>query len=84
MVHLEGSSVFVPYIKSLELENLVIASPDVGGAARARNFAKFFNADIIPDSYKHLDVYKRQMFARSLKSCSSLSSMLSCSFLANP
>ena len=47
VVHLEGSSIFVPYIKSLDLDNLVIASPDVGGAARARNFAKFFNADII-------------------------------------
>jgi ribose-phosphate pyrophosphokinase len=47
VVHLEGTSVFVPYIKSLNLENLVVASPDVGGAARARNFAKFFNADIV-------------------------------------
>ncbi|TAF02883.1 MAG: ribose-phosphate diphosphokinase, partial [Runella slithyformis] len=30
MVHLEGTSVFVPYIKSLHLDNLVVASPDVG------------------------------------------------------
>ncbi len=45
--HLEGSSIFVPYIRSLGLDNLVIASPDVGGAARARNFAKHFNADIV-------------------------------------
>ena len=47
VVHLEGTSVFVPYIKTLNLENIVVASPDVGGAARARNFAKFFNADIV-------------------------------------
>ncbi len=47
VVHLEGTSVFVPYIQSLNLDNLVVASPDVGGAARARNFAKFFNADIV-------------------------------------
>lgn len=47
VVHLEGATVFVPYIKSLNLDNIVIASPDVGGAARARNFAKFFNADIV-------------------------------------
>jgi ribose-phosphate pyrophosphokinase len=47
VIHLEGSSVSVPYIKSLQLENLIVASPDVGGAARARNFAKFFNADIV-------------------------------------
>jgi len=45
--HLEGTSVFVPYIKSLELDNLIVASPDVGGAARARNFAKHFNAEIV-------------------------------------
>ena len=45
--HLEGASVFVPYIKSLALENLIIASPDVGGAGRARTFAKHFNAEIV-------------------------------------
>ena len=45
--HLEGTSVFVPYIKSLALENLIIASPDVGGANRARTFAKHFNAEIV-------------------------------------
>ena len=45
--HLEGTTVFVPYIQSLNLKNLLIASPDVGGAARARNFAKFLNVDMI-------------------------------------
>jgi ribose-phosphate pyrophosphokinase len=45
--HLEGTSVFVPYIQSLNLDNLLVASPDVGGAARARTFAKHFNADIV-------------------------------------
>ena len=45
--HLEGTTVFVPYIQSLQLPNLLIASPDVGGAARARNFAKFLNVDMI-------------------------------------
>ena len=45
--HLEGNSIFVPYIKALNLENLVIASPDVGGVARARNFAKHFNAEMV-------------------------------------
>ncbi|KAA9356688.1 ribose-phosphate pyrophosphokinase [Larkinella humicola] len=45
--HLEGTSVFVPYIRNLNLDNLLIASPDVGGAARARTFAKHFNADIV-------------------------------------
>lgn len=45
--HLEGNTIFVPHIKSLGLDNLVIASPDVGGVARARNFAKHFNADMV-------------------------------------
>lgn len=45
--HLDGSAIFVPYIKELNLENLVIASPDVGGTARARTFAKYFEADMV-------------------------------------
>jgi ribose-phosphate pyrophosphokinase len=45
--HLEGNTIFVPYIRSLNLDNLVIASPDVGGVARARQFAKHFNADLV-------------------------------------
>ena len=45
--HLDGSIIFVPYIKSLGLGNLTIASPDIGGSYRARSFAKFFNAEIV-------------------------------------
>ena len=45
--HLDGAIIFVPYIKSLKLENLIIASPDMGGSYRARTFAKFFNAEVI-------------------------------------
>ncbi|MDR0261784.1 MAG: ribose-phosphate pyrophosphokinase [Sphingobacterium sp.] len=45
--HLDGSIIFVPYIKSLKLPNLTIASPDMGGSYRARTFAKFFNAEVI-------------------------------------
>ncbi|HAP50874.1 MAG TPA: ribose-phosphate pyrophosphokinase [Porphyromonadaceae bacterium] len=45
--HLYASSVFIPYIESLDLDNLVIASPDVGGAKRANNFAKYFNAPLV-------------------------------------
>ena len=32
--HLYASGIFVPYIQSLNLENLVIATPDVGGSKR--------------------------------------------------
>ena len=45
--HLQSSYIFVPYVKSLKLENLIFASPDVGGVKRTRNLASFFNADIV-------------------------------------
>src|ERR1700759_3415040 len=45
--HLDASIIFVPYIKSLGLGNLTIASPDMGGSYRARTFAKFFNAEVV-------------------------------------
>ena len=45
--HLYASSVLLPYIKSLQLENLVIASPDVGGSKRASSYAKFFNCPMV-------------------------------------
>ncbi|TAF44552.1 MAG: ribose-phosphate pyrophosphokinase [Sphingobacteriales bacterium] len=45
--HLDASVIFVPYIKSLGLQNLTIASPDMGGSYRARTFAKFFNAEVV-------------------------------------
>jgi ribose-phosphate pyrophosphokinase len=45
--HLDASVIFVPYIKSLNLDNLIIASPDMGGSYRARTFAKFFNAEVV-------------------------------------
>ena len=36
----------MPYLKSKNLDNIVFAAPDVGGSARARVYAKFFNAEI--------------------------------------
>lgn len=45
--HLYASTMFVPDIESLELKDLVIASPDVGGAKRANNYAKHFNAPLV-------------------------------------
>ncbi len=45
--HLDATAVFVPYLKSLDLSNLVIASPDIGGSARARKYADFLGADLI-------------------------------------
>lgn len=45
--HLYSSSVFVPYIQSLHLEDMVIASPDVGGAKRANSYSKYFQCPLV-------------------------------------
>jgi ribose-phosphate pyrophosphokinase len=45
--HLYASSVFVPYISNLKLDDLVIAAPDMGGAKRANAYAKFFQSGLV-------------------------------------
>jgi len=45
--HLYASSIFVPYIKSLNLENIAIAAPDMGGAKRANAYSRFLNASLV-------------------------------------
>ena len=45
--HLYASSVFVPYIESLNLDEMVIATPDVGGAKRANSYAKYFDVPLV-------------------------------------
>ena len=42
--HLYGSTVLIPYIKSLGLRDFAIASPDIGGAKRANSWAKYFDS----------------------------------------
>lgn len=44
--HLYASSIFVPYIKNLGLENLIIASPDMGGTKRANAYARFLQTEM--------------------------------------
>lgn len=44
--HLFSSNVFVPYIKSLDLDNLCMVSPDTGGTKRASTYAKSLNCDL--------------------------------------
>ena len=51
--HLSGSAIFVPYLKSLDLGNLIFASPDVGGVGRARAYAKHFEVEmVLCDKYR--------------------------------
>ncbi len=45
--NLYGSIVFLDYIKNKGLKNPIIASPDIGGVARARSFAKKLGVDIV-------------------------------------
>lgn len=45
--HLYASSCFIPYIQSLKLKDMVIASPDVGGAKRANSYAKYLNTPLV-------------------------------------
>lgn len=45
--HLYASTIFIEYIQSLNLDNLTIASPDMGGAKRAKNYAGHLGADVV-------------------------------------
>ena len=45
--HLFASSLFIPYISELNLENLTIASPDMGGSKRAYAYSKFLESDVV-------------------------------------
>ena len=44
--HLFASTVFLPYIQSMKLDNLLIAAPDTGGTKRANAYSKFLNVDM--------------------------------------
>ncbi|MDP4827658.1 MAG: ribose-phosphate pyrophosphokinase [Flavobacteriales bacterium] len=44
--HLFGSTVFLPYLESLDRSNLIIAAPDTGGTKRANAYAKFLSVDL--------------------------------------
>ena len=45
--HLFASTVFLPYLKKLNLDNLTIASPDMGGSKRAYAYSKFLQSDVV-------------------------------------
>tara|TARA_B100001142_G_scaffold312765_1_gene348526 strand:+ start:136 stop:1068 length:933 start_codon:yes stop_codon:yes gene_type:complete len=45
--HLFASTIFLPYLKSLKLDNLTIASPDMGGSKRAYAYSKFLESDVV-------------------------------------
>ncbi len=45
--HLYASGVIIPYLQSLKLDNLVIASPDMGGSKRANTYAKYLGCPLV-------------------------------------
>lgn len=45
--HLFASTIFVPYIEKLKLDNMVIASPDAGGSKRAYSYSKHFGVPMV-------------------------------------
>ncbi|HRB72668.1 ribose-phosphate pyrophosphokinase [Flavobacterium sp. WV_118_3] len=45
--HLFASTIFLPYVRSLNLDKLTIASPDMGGSKRAYAYSKFLESDVV-------------------------------------
>ena len=45
--HLYASTIFLPFIESLKLSNLTVASPDMGGSKRAYAYSKFLTSDVV-------------------------------------
>jgi ribose-phosphate pyrophosphokinase len=45
--HLFASTLFLPYLKKMNLENLTIASPDMGGSKRAYAYSKALQSDVV-------------------------------------
>ena len=45
--HLYASTIFIPYIESLNLDELTIASPDMGGSKRAYAYSKFLESNVV-------------------------------------
>lgn len=51
--HLDGAAIFIPELRQINKDTLLIASPDVGGVKRARDFAKFLHVDLVVcDKYR--------------------------------
>lgn len=45
--HLKSEAIFVPFLKESNLRNAIFASPDVGGVKRARQYARYFEKDLV-------------------------------------
>ncbi|MFT4567342.1 MAG: ribose-phosphate pyrophosphokinase [Saprospiraceae bacterium] len=45
--HLMSNAIFIPYLSNLDMDNIIFASPDVGGVKRARDYAKHFSVNLV-------------------------------------
>jgi len=45
--HLYSSAVFVPYLKKMQIDNMIIASPDTGGSKRANAYSRFMGLELV-------------------------------------
>ena len=50
--HLYASNIFIPYLRKLDLPDMIMASPDTGGTRRAASYAKALNTEFVI-CYKH-------------------------------
>lgn len=51
--HLKSEAIFMPYLETTDLTDVIFACPDVGGVKRARTYAKYFGRDlVICDKYR--------------------------------
>ena len=45
--HLKSEAIFMPYLATQNMENVIFASPDVGGVKRARAYSKHFEKNLV-------------------------------------
>lgn len=51
--HLKAEAIFMPYLETTDLSDVIFACPDVGGVKRARIYAKYFQKElVICDKYR--------------------------------
>ncbi len=45
--HLFGSAIFAPYIENLNLNNLTVSAPDMGGSKRANAYSRYLQSEMV-------------------------------------
>ena len=45
--HLFGSAIFAPYIENLNLDNLTVSAPDMGGSKRANAYSRHLHSEMV-------------------------------------